>query len=72
MIYLLTAIGLSTGSRSTVHIYKQTIHRTIQKKQYIEQHKQFWKSADRAKSWLVKPRHLPYNRGKIMEKPQLG
>jgi len=35
MIYLLTAIGLSPGSRNTVHIYtqndtKQTIHRTAQ------------------------------------------
>jgi hypothetical protein len=39
MIYLLTAIGLSPGSSSTVHIYTQTIHRTTQKKQYIEQHK---------------------------------
>jgi len=28
MIYLLTAIGLSPGDSSTVHIYKQTIHRT--------------------------------------------
>ena len=37
MIYLLTAIGLSPGGRSTVHIYTQTIHRTIQNKQYIEQ-----------------------------------
>jgi len=36
LIYLLTAIGLSTGGRSTVHIYKQKIHRTIQNKQYIE------------------------------------
>ena len=26
MIYLLTAIGLSPGGRSTVHIYTQTIH----------------------------------------------
>jgi len=38
MIYLLTAIGLSPSGRSTVHIYTQTIHRTIQNKQYIEQH----------------------------------
>jgi len=30
MIYLLTAIGLSPGGSSTVHIYT---------KQYIEQHK---------------------------------
>ena len=38
MIYLLTAIGLSLGGSSTVHIYTQTIHRTTQNKQYIEQH----------------------------------
>ena len=66
MIYLLTAIGLSPGSSSTVqyttvqystvqystvqystvqystvHIYTQKIHRTIQNKQYIEQHNNF-------------------------------
>ena len=29
-IYLLTAIGLTPGGSSTVHIYKQTIHRTAQ------------------------------------------
>jgi len=38
MIYLLTAIGLTPGGSSTVHIYTQTIHRTTQK-QYIDQHK---------------------------------
>jgi hypothetical protein len=32
MIYLLTAIGLSPGGSSTVHIYSQTVHRTTQKK----------------------------------------
>ena len=41
MIYLLTAIGLPPGGSSTVHIYTQTIHRTTQNKQYIEQHKIF-------------------------------
>jgi hypothetical protein len=41
MIYLLTAIGLPPGGSSTVHIYTQTIHRTTQNKQYIEQHKNF-------------------------------
>jgi hypothetical protein len=41
MIYLSTAIGLSPGGSSTVHIYTQTIHRTIQNKQYIEQHNSF-------------------------------
>jgi hypothetical protein len=34
MIYLLTAIGMSPGGSSTVHIYTKTIHRTIQNKQY--------------------------------------
>ena len=44
MIYLLTAIGLAPGGSSAVHIYTQTVHRTIQNKQYIEQleqHKNF-------------------------------
>jgi len=41
MIYLLTVIGLSAGGRSTVHIYTQKIRRTIQNKQYIEQHNNF-------------------------------
>ena len=39
LIYLLTAIGLSPGGSSTVHIYTQTIHRMIQNKQYIERYK---------------------------------
>jgi hypothetical protein len=39
MIYLLTAIGLTPGGSSTVHIYTQIIHRTTKNKQYIEQHK---------------------------------
>jgi len=38
LIYLLTAIGLSPSGSSTVHIYTQTVHRTTQNKQYIEQH----------------------------------
>ena len=41
MIYLLTAVGLLPGGSSTVHIYTQTVHRTTQNKQYIEQHKTF-------------------------------
>jgi hypothetical protein len=41
MIYLLNAIGLSPGSRSTEHIYTQTIHKTIQIKQHIEHHNNF-------------------------------
>jgi hypothetical protein len=39
MIYLLTAIGLPSGGSCTVHIYTQTIHRTTQNEQYLEQHK---------------------------------
>jgi hypothetical protein len=30
MIYLLTAIGLTTGCSNAVHIYTQTIHRSTQ------------------------------------------
>ena len=40
-INLLTAIGLTPGGSSTVHIYTQRIHRTTQNKQYIERHKDF-------------------------------
>jgi hypothetical protein len=64
-IYL-TAIGLSPGGSNTVHIYTQTIHRTIQNNQYTEQHNN-WKSASRAPSWLVIPWHLPYKWGKSTE-----
>jgi len=30
MVYLLTAIELTPGGSSTVHIYTQTVHRTTQ------------------------------------------
>jgi hypothetical protein len=57
-IYLLTAIGLTHGGSSTVHIYTQTIQ--SQSKQYTELQK-FWKSAGRALSLRVVPWHLSYN-----------
>jgi len=38
MIHLSTAIGLTPGGSSTVHIYTQTIHRMTQNEQYIEQY----------------------------------
>jgi hypothetical protein len=41
LIYLLTAIGWSPGGSSTVHIYTQTVHRTKQNTQYIEQNNNF-------------------------------
>jgi len=41
LIYLLTAIGLTLSGSSTVHSYTQTVHRTTQNKQYIEQHNNF-------------------------------
>ena len=64
MIYLLTAVGLTPGGSSTVHIYTQTIHRTTQSTQtiYIEQHNSLIrKSADRAPSLQRIPWHLPCN-----------
>ena len=36
MIYLLTAIGLTPGGSSAVHIYTQTIHRTTQLTTLVE------------------------------------
>ena len=38
-IYLLTASGLPPGDSCTAHIYTQTVHKTTQNKQCIEQHK---------------------------------
>jgi uncharacterized integral membrane protein len=52
LIYMLTAIGLTPGSSSTVHIYTQTVHRTTQL---------IGKSAGRAPSLRAIPWHLPYN-----------
>jgi len=52
LIYLLTAIGLTPGGSSTVHIYTQTIHRTTQLT---------GQSAGRALSLRVIPWNLPYN-----------
>jgi hypothetical protein len=42
MIFLLTAIGLTPGGSSTVHIYTQQ-YIEQHKKQYIEQHKNKFK-----------------------------
>jgi hypothetical protein len=63
MVYLLTAIGVPPGGSSIVHIYTQTVHRTTQNKQYIEQQKilrttQNWKSASHAPTWQVIPWHF--------------
>jgi hypothetical protein len=41
MMYLLTAVGFPACGSTTVHIYTQTVHRTTQNRQYIEQHKKF-------------------------------
>ena len=46
LMYLLTAIGLTPGGSSAVHIYTQTIHRTNtnntqNKHKYTKQHKQY-------------------------------
>jgi len=41
LIYLLTAIGVTPGGSSTVHIYKHTIYRTTQSTQTIHRTTQF-------------------------------
>jgi len=69
----LTAVGLTPGGSSAVHIYTRTTHRTTQSTQYIEQHNSLIrKSADRAPSLRVIPWHLPYKWGRSTEKPQSG
>ena len=41
MIYLLTAIGLTSGGSNTAHIYTNTAHRTTQQTQTIHRTTQF-------------------------------
>ena len=69
MIYLLTAVALTPGGGSTVHIYTQTIHRTTQS---ITKLSLIGKSVGRAPSLWVIPWHLPYNWEKSTENPQSG
>jgi len=84
MIYLLTAIGLTPGGSSTVHIYTQTIHRTTQSKQTIHRTTQStqtthrttqltnWEECGPCPVFRFISWHLPYNWGKSMEKPYSG
>ena len=68
-MHLLTAIGLTTGGSSTVHIHTQTIHRTTQITILVgrlpgirtQSCQTNWKSAGRAPSLRVMPWHLPYS-----------
>jgi len=55
MIHLLTAVGLSPGGSSTVHIYTQTINRTTQNQQYIDQHNNCGR--------IIRTRRSAYRRG---------
>jgi len=66
MIYLLTAIGLTPGGSSTVHIYTQTVHRTTQTTQTIHRTTQFTNSAEEKarKSLSQGGRRVPVGRMK--------
>jgi len=64
MIYSLTAIGLTPGGSSTVHIYTQTVHNATQLTN--------WEEWGRAPSMRVIPWYLLYNWGQSTEKPQSG
>jgi hypothetical protein len=56
MIYLLTAIGLTPGGSSTVHIYTQTIHRTTQLTQIMHPTTQLiGESAGSPRLWELYP-----------------
>jgi len=79
-MYLLTGIGLTTSSSSTVHIHTQTIHGTTQITTLVgrlsgirtQSCQTNWKSVGRAPSLRVIPWHSPYNWGKSTEEPQSG
>ena len=49
MIYLLTAIGLSPGGSSTVHIYTQTVHRTTQLTTLVRRLSEIWTQSGQTK-----------------------
>jgi hypothetical protein len=81
MIYLLTAIGLTPGGSSTVHIYTQTVHRTTQSTQTIHRRTQFtnWEEcgpcpvfARYTLAFASQLREKHGKRGKNTEKPQSG
>jgi hypothetical protein len=76
MIYLSTAVGLTPGGSSTVHIYTQTIYRTTQiKTQNGTNNNRTTQMATNLEEWgralslRVLPWHLPYNLGKSTETP---
>jgi hypothetical protein len=76
MIYL-SAIGLTPGGSSTVHIYTHTHTQYIEQhnrhKQNIEQNNSLIrKSAGRDPSLRGIPWYMPYKWGKNTEKPQSG
>jgi hypothetical protein len=52
---MLTANGVSPGGSSTVHMHTQTVHRTTQNKQYIEQHKNFGRVRAVPRLWELYP-----------------
>ena len=68
-IYMLTAIGLTPGGSSRVHIYTQTIHRTTQLTTFVarcsgirtQRVKLIGIGAGHAPSLRVIPWNLPYN-----------
>jgi len=72
MIYLLTAIGLPPGGSSTLHIYTQTVHRTTQNKQYIEQHKNFGRVRTVPRRCGLYPGICLTTEGKAQKEPQSG
>jgi len=70
--YLLTAIGCPPGGSSTVNIYTQTIHRTTQNKQYIEQNKNFGRVRAVLRLWGLYPGICLTTEEKSKGKPQSG
>jgi len=66
MIHLLTAIGLTAGGSSTVHIYTQAMYRTTQWTQIIHRTTQFTNLFIREKFW-IEPNLFPYKYPNIIK-----
>jgi len=60
MVYLLTAVVLTPGGNSTVHIYSQTIHRTTQSAQTIHRTTQSTQTIHRTTQNLGRVRAVPH------------
>jgi len=71
MVYLLTAVVLTPGGNSTVHIYSQTIHRTTQSAQTIHRTTQSTQTIHRTTQSTQTIHRTTQNLGRVRAVPHL-